>query len=748
MALARPSCVSSAVLRILKQTVGLGVFGVCSSAWAADAVRLETITVTSAAAFEQSLSDAPASISVVTREDLEQKRFSNLAEALADIPGVDVRAGTGKTGGLNIGIRGMPSEYTLILIDGRRQNTSGNVTPNGFGETATSFLPPVSAIERIEVIRGPMSTLYGSDAMGGVINIITRPVSPSWGGTLNVENTFQEDRSAGNSSSLSLFATGPVVEDQLGLQLRGRLLDRDASERLIANSAGRDPRPPEARVYTIGARLSYTPDTQQQIWLDVDRARQTYSNENCRLGTLDGTNRTTCEPQPGTVWGYANELRFNRDQLAIGHRAHLSDGTLESRVTHNTTETLGRTLPAGQAPDYGYMAEGGEPRLLENRDLVVDSQWIMPLADHMLTLGGQYVDSRLEDGAAGQGAFEQHSWAMFAENEWWFSDAMALTLGLRYEHHKAFSGHLSPRAYLVWNPHTQWTLKGGVSQGYKAPTLNQLHDGITGFTNQGRTITIGSPHLEPEKSTNYELGASFAKHSGLSMDITLFHTRFNDLIASGAGILNCQYVDAQGNTPYAGLPGCLSVGNFTEQEEFAQSVNLDRARSQGVELSARYRFAPAWEISGGYTYTDTQITSGIQRGLVLTNTPEHAFNARLHWDVTERLVARLDGEVFSSRERFAGGIPTSGQNLSLYQQLGNKLQGYEVFNLGASYHLSERVRLNATVYNLLDKDFGTSDTYVHAGQTFHAYHFTHTGAATDGVYLDRRNLWLSAVYDF
>ena len=192
-----------------------------------EAAQLDNIVV-SASGFEQALVDAPASISVISREELQRERITSVADALRNVEGVDVGGQVGKTGGSNISIRGMPSDYTLILIDGRRQNAAGSVTPNGFGETSTSFFPPVSSIERIEVIRGPMSTLYGSDAMGGVINIITRRVDREWVGSVGVESTFNEDRDFGDRREINLYTSGPLVEDTLGVQLRGRLYERDA----------------------------------------------------------------------------------------------------------------------------------------------------------------------------------------------------------------------------------------------------------------------------------------------------------------------------------------------------------------------------------------------------------------------------------------------------------------------------------------------------------------------------------------
>ncbi|MFN0674288.1 TonB-dependent receptor plug domain-containing protein, partial [Escherichia coli] len=131
----------------------------------------EDVMVVTASGYEKKLTSAAASVSVISQEDLRSSQYHDLGEALRSVEGVDVESGTGKTGGLEISIRGMPASYTLILIDGVRQGGSSDVTPNGYAAMNTGFMPPLAAIERIEIIRGPMSTLYGSDAMGGVVNI-------------------------------------------------------------------------------------------------------------------------------------------------------------------------------------------------------------------------------------------------------------------------------------------------------------------------------------------------------------------------------------------------------------------------------------------------------------------------------------------------------------------------------------------------------------------------------------------------
>ena len=718
-----------------------------------DAVRLAD-TVVTASGFEQKITEAPASISVISQEDLQQNRFSNLAQALDNVEGIDIRQGTGKTGGLNISIRGMPSEYTLILIDGRRQNSAGNVTPNGFGETSTSFMPPMSAIERIEVIRGPMSTLYGSDAMGGVINIITKKVASEWGGSVTLGHTFQEDSDYGTTSNASIYASGPLVEDLLGLAVRANIHTREESDLMFDNDSTvsrRGVSPVEGRNHVLGARLSLTPTDQHDFYVDFERGRQVYENDECQLGTLDGyvggsATAACSDPDPTIINGYADELRFERDQLAVGHTARLDFGIWDSTLTHNKTETIGRTIPgtlglAYPAPNQGIV--GGNDRKLESTDLIFDTKLSAPIGEsHIAVIGAQYWDAEVVDGIAGE-KFEQKSWSLFLEDEWRLRDDLALTLGGRYEDHEAYGGHFSPRAYLVWNTTDNWTLKGGVSKGYRTPDINDLHDGINGVSGQGRTITIGSPDLDPEITTNTEIGAYYDNLAGFNANVTVFHNDFKDKIDSGTAIANCFSADNPGQ------PGCVSYGDGFTQDEFAQMTNIGKAKTQGVELAASWEFAPRWTLSGNYTYTDSEQKSGDNKGAPLTNIAKHLASARVNWDASDRLSLWFKGEYRGERARFTDRYRNlSAANQTLMDQVGD-LDSYEVFHLGGAYRASDNLTLTATIYNVFDKDF-TEGTYytTSTGATAWASDYIQTGRSTEGTLEEGRRLWVSATYSF
>jgi outer membrane receptor for ferrienterochelin and colicins len=682
---------------------------------------LNTVVVT-ASGFEQAVRDAPASITVISREELERKSYSSVAEALSDVEGVDVAGTRGKTGGLNVSIRGMPSDYTLILIDGRRQNAPGNITPNGFGETATSFIPPPAAIERIEVIRGPMSTLYGSDAMGGVVNIITRKVPPQWSGSVTAEATIQQSSEFGDTGTLNFWVGGPLAGETLGLSVRGSMFRRGDSNISYPGDGGADvvpimgANPVEAQIGSLGVRLALSPNRDHDLWLDVDRARQRYDNSEGQLGTL-GTG------------GYAPSQRYLRDQYALSHSWRFDGGRLDSSLMRNETETIGRLIPRGTPGK-----EALSPRTLTVESTVFDTKLVRNLDRHMLTAGAQWWQADMVDGVA-PAPYDHTQWALFAEDEWFFVDDMALTVGARYDHHNVFGSHVSPRAYLVWNASQTWTFKGGVSGGYKTPRLDQLARGIVGFGGQGRIPLIGSPGLQPETSVSAEIGAAYEDAAGKRFGITVFNNRFRDKIASGPGLLNCSYA------PSPDRAGCVDFGDWPAVDSFGQSVNIDRAVTRGVELSARAPLGRQWSLLGNYTFTDSEQQSGADAGQPLTDTPRHALNLKLNWTPNDRLAAWFAGEYYSERLR-----PTSGPGVDpVARDVLGDFKAYTLFSVGASYKLTKDWTVRAAIYNLFDKDFLEYQPYPSPTAA------NPNAVAYSNVYnnnIEGRRLWLSATRSF
>lgn len=680
---------------------------------AQDTAKSSDVIVVTAAGFEQKIENAPASVSVITREELQEKRYGSLAEALVDLEGVDVGNSVGKTGGLQISIRGMPPEYTLILVDGRRQNSPGNVTPNGFNETSTGFLPPFAAIERIEVVRGPMSTLYGSDAMGGVVNLVTRKVSDRWIGTATGEATVQGDGDFGNFYSGNAYLNGPIIPGVLGLAVKGSYFTREASDLSYVKEDGtpvevskRGPSPVKSEIYTLGGRLSLVVHPDHDLWVEADISRQWYDNSVSQLGGATVAN------------GYATELEFDRDNYALAHTWRAGFATFDTTLSRNITETFGRTIPPGTP---GKVA--GDPRTLKATNTILDSRAVVPLDPFTVTLGGQYWKAEMIDGVAVD-PYEFVQWALFAETQVQLAERFSVTLGARYDDHETFGGKLSPRAYAVWNINDDFTLKGGVSRGFKTPRLDQITPGITGFTNQGARPTIGTPDLKPEISTTYEAGLYFNNGGIFSGNVTVFTNDFTNRIATGTGVPNCSFSGAPNR------PNCVDVGNFPAVDLFAQSINIDEAVTRGGEAAVKFEFSPALSLGLNYTYTESEQKSGNNIGQPLVNTPKHMINGNLRWKPTDRLNTWLRTEIRSSRYRGIGVEQTA---------LGD-YKGYALFHIGGSFDVMENFKLSAAVYNLLNTDFVSYLPYQNGNAVAYGAEYTNNQ--------EPRRLWLSATVDF
>ncbi|MGN7830471.1 TonB-dependent receptor domain-containing protein [Pseudoxanthomonas sp. 22568] len=731
---------------------------------------LDTVVVT-AAGFEQKIVDAPASISVVTREDLSQRPYTSLIDALRDVEGIDVgMETTDKNGAATVSMRGMPSEYTLVLIDGRRQSNVGQLYPNNFGGGQFAYVPPLDAIERIEVVRGPMSTLYGSDAMGGVINIITRRNRDEWGGSITQGFTIQQEDQFGDARTTDLYLSGPLVKDRLGMAVRGSWYDTDESnpewpalplpdgsmwERTLGFGGGG--KAVANTRWNAGVRLDFSLDEHNDFWLDYDISRQKYDNRKGQTGTLDSLeslwrsgNATLPNPDgPGTVSrrvvqprvGYTAWQRYERDQLSLTHQGRYDFGTWQTSLTHATSNNLGRSLPLtleeranlqtlwndvcarrGQAArcnmangNLGVLNDAERARLsaflprplrtMELEGYVLDTMLDMTFGAHKLTVGGQYNDTDMTDGVFGMdgggyrdGVKQKHRmWSVFAEDNWSFTDTLTATLGVRYDDHNVFGSHVSPRAYLVWNASDAWTVKGGVSTGYKTPRPDQLFPGVTGFGGQGVLPLVGSPNLKPETSTNYEL-AAYYEGDRFGFNITGFFNKFEDKIASGGTFPNCEVAPAGSGYCVDVGPGWAELGYST----FSQSVNIDEAETRGVELAAHVDLRDNLELRGNYTYTKSEQTSGAAKGMPIAGNPaRHMANASLNWRISDALSLSLVGEGRYDRYRDTVVTSVNGATVSNVRYY----EDYTVFHLGGSWKATDALTINARVNNVFDKDF-------------------------------------------
>lgn len=544
-------------------------------------LTLEDVVVT-ASGFEQRVEDAPASITVIDGEDLRRKSYRDLGDAVRDVEGVTVNGGANES---DISMRGMPGDYTLILVDGKRQSARESRV-NGNAGYEQSFVPPAAAIERIEVVRGPMSSLYGSDAIGGVINVITRKVSPEWGGSIGYDYSARQHSAEGDAGQTTFYLSGPLKEDLLGLQVWGRYLDRQADADLEQTNGHS-----KADHRDLTTRLAFTPSIDHDILLEAGVTR---------LKNGDGVSAN---------WA-TREQENNRDHWSLSHQGRWGWATSDVALYQETTSREGKATP-DQTDIYG--------RKPEIRNRVLDAKLVVPTTYNVSTVGLQWQENQVIDWNQGLGdkvdyEFSVQQKALFAENEWSVTDTFALTGGLRMDNHEEYGNHFSPRVYGVWRATDQWTLKGGVARGFKTPELRAVVEGYA-YLRRNRFVMLGNPDLKPETSTNYEVSALWSNRNDLSAGVTLFYNDFQDKLSTVT-------TDRRWN-------GYIVMDR----------VNVDKAVIRGVELTGQWDIRSDLLIKGNYTYTDSEQKTGANAGAPLALTPKQKANLRGEWQVNDRAQA-------------------------------------------------------------------------------------------------------------
>ncbi|CAM3368662.1 ligand-gated channel protein [Yersinia entomophaga] len=614
----------------------------------------DTLVVT-ATGFQQRIQDSAASISVVTRQQIENKAYRDVTDALKDVPGVVVTGGGSKT---DISIRGMAAKYTLILVNGKRVDTR-STRPNSDGSgIEQGWLPPLSAIERIEVVRGPMSSLYGSDAMGGVINIITRKVGKEWSGSLRADATLQEDSKSGDMFQTNAYASGPLIDGLLGLKVSGLLSHR--SEDKIIDGYN------EQRMRNGAATFSLTPDDKNEFDFELGHYVQ---DRNVTPGySVKKTDKN-------------NDVQYDRNNYSITHNGYYDFGNSTSYVQRDETRNPSRKM--------------------KSVDNVFNTQTSFLLDNHTLILGGQYRFEELYDDnnqlstAKDLKKLSRWSWALFVEDEWQMTNDFALTGGIRMDQDQNYGTHWTPRLYGVWHLAEEWTLKGGVSAGYRSPDLRQATDNwgqLTGGGNGAPAIIMGNSSLKPEKSVSEEIGVLWDNQDDLNAGITVFNTHFRDKITESR---QCTDVDASGEPSGAASGQCRVNGeNF---QYINERLNVDEATMRGVEATFNWDISKDWTLGSSYTFTQSKQKSGKFSGQPLNQMPKHMVNATLDWKTSEDLATWIRANYRSKTSEYLDRTNLKGRTPS-----------YTFVDLGANYKLTKELRLMGGVYNVLDKRVDTT----------------------------------------
>jgi outer membrane receptor for ferrienterochelin and colicins len=629
-----------------------------------ETVELDEIKVISAAGYEQNIADAPASIFVITSEELEKRYEQDLTDILKNVPGVYVEAGSVFK---DISIRGMSSGYTLYLVDGKPVSGNEAHSPNGMaGGIATNSLPPTSMIERIEVVRGPMSSLYGSEAMGGVVNIITKKVPSTWSGTASGEYTKSFNDISKDGYQTNFYLSGPVVKDKLSLQAHSSFLG--LAESTMKNGEKSSSANPEFKRRQAGAKLLLNVDDNNDAYLSYDYSKQervTTPGKSVVTKTCDNTGNCTDTK--------VSESLAIRDTYGLGHSAKYDNLIVDSYAQYTST--------------YNNR-EGNNDRGIFYDVLTLNTQGTYFFESNALSIGAQYKNEKLEDKVTnglpnGITTLKRWSYAIFAEDEWSISDNFALTGGARYNQDEKFGNYINPRLYAVLNLSDEVVVKGGISTGYKSAALRQAADDFGSITGRGVGIMKGNPNLEPEKSLNYEIGTSYDnKDTGLNLGLSVFYSDFKDKIT--------EFRDCQGPT------GTLNCSYNGKNYNFISIYkNVDKAELYGAELSLKYNMLTNLIFTGSYTYQKSEQKSGDYKGFAFSDTPKNLASIGLEYVANSK---------FST---WAQANYRGKADIYKTQRLNNEAtrnNDYTLVDLGVNYTATDRIKLSAGLYNAFNKE--------------------------------------------
>lgn len=640
-----------------------------------DKFELQQIVVT-ATKTEKRVEDAPGSVTVIDQEELKSQDIQTVDDALDSLAGVFVK----RTKGLmdstpSLRMRGFNGDqYTLVLLDGQPLNDAYT------GGVSWGSLP-VENIDRIEVIRGAASALYGGNAMGGVVNIITKtPQKPEFeaGGGYGTHDTWRYHMSAGtrfrDRFSLRVgyegegtdgYAATPVlasISSGPGNVPGGYPMNDKYGDptKWVVGDKGEN----GAERKTLNGKLSLDFSETGQLSLSAFSGRHEYDYgaPNSYMGTLgDNSTYAISGPsqrarfRPNDFINYTGIGKTENDTCTLAFDEIF--GTVHFNAQAGTVQVDDRyTLESGSGLD-DYNNSEGSLKVTKNESWFTELRGDMPIGSaHIMSLGTSYRTDESDTNDyeipfyrsyddTGESTFysggDSKTWALFAQDEWRIADPLTLYLGLRYDSWKVYDGasgvpgamtcyesntesQLSPKISAVWKAYERTTFKASAGHAFRPPTLYELYRTWESWG----TIYQSNPNLKPETVWTYEMGIEQSFLDGKTrVSMTGYRNDIEDLI----------YYRTDGSTKLR--------------------TNAGEARTYGLEIQASHQLMEWLSLWCNYTYTNAEITESpmdpASEGKQVTGIPENTFNAgidtRYKW-FRGSLVGRYFSKIYNDSD--------------------------------------------------------------------------------------------------
>ncbi len=593
-----------------------------------------------------------SSVTVITAADIERRQYRSVSEALRSVPGLSVIASGGGIGKLTVVFsRGTESNHTLFLLDGIELNDPAGT--DGAVDLSSIYLADV---ERIEILYGPQGTLYGSDAIGAVIQVFTRRGA----GALSAWGRME----AGSFGSFSQSAGASAGQGRLSYALSVQHTDTDG-------------------VSALGEAFRQSDGT-----LDDDR------HENTNLGTrvTFDFNETAGVDFSGRITRTENDLDLNNsyvsddsdshgrlDQLLLGlnGRIALFDGASEHRLGLSYTaldrKDIDSVDPVNSADSSRESNRGWKRKVELQNDFY-------GLEHHVITAGleteedtvrssvnASFLDfSGLPDSISSSVSADIRNNAAYLQDQFTFGELTG-TAGVRIDKHERFEHETTWRLALSRNfPGVATRIRGSIATGFKAPTANQLF--VNSVTSFG--LFNGNPNLQPETSRGWELGVdrSFASDR-VNAGLTWYEQRIHNLI--------------------------------TFNNTFTSNENLDRVKIRGAEVNLSGKLGDTLSARFGASYTQSEDAT---TGENLLRRPLR--KASLSLDYATSAATQLGLETIYTGPQYDIDAVTFARK---------RRGGYTLVNLTASHAATHNLDLHARVTNLTDRQYEEPDGFAQPG---------------------------------